>query len=579
MDVGNKTLAQLSLEGKEKMYVTLEVGSKISGYTKEYLERLCRLEKVEYRLRGGDHVIELTSLLDATHTILLSYEDITFVDKSELSAPTQQEAVLPSSGALREITPENATVNSEATRLFSAKLAQGITQEVPRFGDANRTEHSGVQAFSIVGRAVVSDGTTSIDNTGNETHTPLGGIEDLPQISEALSPAEIAVAISTTVVKSPPAYETPSVVIPRVEVSVTTPAPAVEHVKYTPVQLAIGEENPASPIPVPRVPTPGSVISKTMATPAHIPRKPAVRAPVHLHVVREKEKPKEEGPDEWEHALLGIEASVTPEAIVQTTAALPASPYRPIVTSIDATAHHDPAPLFPVVGTLLTIPERIKTETRPGIPDLGKDKQVVVFAPQEYVDAHIHKEVAPPTPAAVAADTFSTTIAKVTEIPIVPVRPTLPQIRVMSQVSSAAAALPMLSEEHQLVLRQQHPLTKSTSFNVAFAALFVGFSVAILGGLLHSSGSDLIASVSYVAAVGSADLGVRAATPASVLEPEQESPVLPFSDETVVTLGETPNSIVVQPVFKDGIGKSYEYTVVGTTSEITRTPEQLGETL
>jgi hypothetical protein len=75
MDTGAKTLAQLSEEGKETKYVTLETGAKISGYTKDYLERLCLLNKVEYRLwSNGNFVIELDSLLRETQAILLSYE-------------------------------------------------------------------------------------------------------------------------------------------------------------------------------------------------------------------------------------------------------------------------------------------------------------------------------------------------------------------------------------------------------------------------------------------------------------------------------------------------------------------------
>ena len=90
MDIGAQTLAQLSLENKEAKYITIEMGSNISGYTKEYLERLCRLNKVIYRIwNNGAFVIELESLLKETHTILLSYEGITFVDKSELSDPTE----------------------------------------------------------------------------------------------------------------------------------------------------------------------------------------------------------------------------------------------------------------------------------------------------------------------------------------------------------------------------------------------------------------------------------------------------------------------------------------------------------
>lgn len=85
MDTDRKTLAELSSEAKEKKYVTLEVGSKISGYTKEYLDRLCNLNKIDHRLWSkGGVVVELQSLLNATHTLLISDDEINFVDKREL---------------------------------------------------------------------------------------------------------------------------------------------------------------------------------------------------------------------------------------------------------------------------------------------------------------------------------------------------------------------------------------------------------------------------------------------------------------------------------------------------------------
>ena len=86
MDSDRKTLAELSSEVKEKKYVTLEVGSKISGYTPEYLDRLCRLDKVEHGLLAkGGFALELQSLLRETHTILISDVGIVFVDDKDLA--------------------------------------------------------------------------------------------------------------------------------------------------------------------------------------------------------------------------------------------------------------------------------------------------------------------------------------------------------------------------------------------------------------------------------------------------------------------------------------------------------------
>jgi len=85
MDPDKKTLDQLSQGGKEKNYVTLETASKLSGYTKDYLERLCRFDHIEHgTLAEGQFVLELESLLRETHTILLNYEGIVFIDKKKI---------------------------------------------------------------------------------------------------------------------------------------------------------------------------------------------------------------------------------------------------------------------------------------------------------------------------------------------------------------------------------------------------------------------------------------------------------------------------------------------------------------
>lgn len=564
MDLGSKTLSQLSEEGKEKMFVTLEVGSKISGYTKEYLERLCRLQKVEYRMRGDIYVIELTSLLDATHTILLSYEDITFVDKNELSDPPPQASAEPVSSALKTITPETSSVNSEASRLFTAKVAEGITQDIPRFSDSNRPDDSASTAFSFVGRAVVSDGTTAVENPGNDAHTPVSVLSSTPARATP-PPAPQSV--------TPDATPAP-VTLRSAPLQPVVSAKVVPAIAHAPIHIPIGGEK-----------------SSVLTSSPEDTKLPEVHTPVHLQVMREKDEPKVSVPDEWDKALLGAEI-VTPEPVslpaqAPVTAGLTPSQYRPITTSLDASAHHDPAPLFPTVGTPVTIPERIKPQEHPSIPALGEDQKVIVFDPQEFSGARMTAPIAAtpsvaPVLPATAQTTSVSTVATATPVaptsarPPVPMRPSVPQIRVMPQVATASSALPMLSEEHQMILREQHPLTKSTAFNVAFAVLFLGFSVSILGGLLRGGELARMAggSVNYVAGVGA--VGATIPTPAvdADIQPVPETKgVLPFSDEITVTEGESPNSIVVQPVFKDGVGGYYEYTIVGTSSEITRVVE------
>jgi hypothetical protein len=153
MNVGNKTLAVLSEEAKEKHYVTLDVGAKVSGYTKDYLEHLCRINKVESRVwNNGQFVIELESLLTETHTILLSYEDIEFVDKAELDDPTPQivTSILTAIGAGVPVHTQMPATEVLRARM-QQKVADGITQSIPTFGEGF------AGAISRVGRSVVSD--------------------------------------------------------------------------------------------------------------------------------------------------------------------------------------------------------------------------------------------------------------------------------------------------------------------------------------------------------------------------------------------------------------------------------------
>lgn len=179
MDTGAKTLAQLAEENKnEKKYVTLEVGSKISGYTKDYLERLCRLNKVEYRIwSNGNFVIELESLLKETQALLLSYEGINFVDKNELTDPTPQVVGSILSSALKEI---HTTV---------APAPKNIPPTVPTFSEKVSTPSAQV---SFVGRAVVSDALHPEEKDASRelVKDAAGGEAGVPQTSLAVPKKE-----------------------------------------------------------------------------------------------------------------------------------------------------------------------------------------------------------------------------------------------------------------------------------------------------------------------------------------------------------------------------------------------------
>lgn len=138
MDIGQKTLGQLSAERNEKKYITLETAAKISGYTKEYLERLCRLGKIEYRLwNNGQYVPELDSLLKETHTILVSFEGIQFVNKDETIEPPKS----PSNVALNtvpETTIPSTSLNTNSKRDDLTFVVRPILSRVDREAGSGR---------------------------------------------------------------------------------------------------------------------------------------------------------------------------------------------------------------------------------------------------------------------------------------------------------------------------------------------------------------------------------------------------------------------------------------------------------
>lgn len=145
MDSDKKTLAELSGEVKEKKYVTLDTGSKISGYTKDYLDRLCRLNKIEHRLwvKGG-FVVELGSLLRETHTLLISDDEISFVHKRELV----------------EQPGEGVTTPSPAQTLGKVSAGSLATQKLA-------VERPATEVVASVGSTPPKSQTGSTQNTGN----------------------------------------------------------------------------------------------------------------------------------------------------------------------------------------------------------------------------------------------------------------------------------------------------------------------------------------------------------------------------------------------------------------------------
>ena len=558
MDVGNKSLSQLSQEAKEKRYVALDVGAKVSGYTKEYLERLCRLNKVEYRMwNNGQFVIELESLLRETHTILLSYEDIVFVEKTELSESTAQivGAVLSSMGQSTTPATNAFEANKQASQMFSQKVTAGITQAVPSFGNANRSpaHANGSSAFSFIGHAVVSD----------------------PLHPDA--PAEIE---KTPITVTPDTQDAAVRISPRVLDIPVKASAAPQKVTHVPTHISISADE--------------GTVSKG--------------GPVHLSVTRENELPeqsaistknstdiKQQKSDEWDALLLekkvlpAVTSEAAPVSAIPAVAHLVVTPdLHPIQTSLDVSVHHDDAPLFSFTEKVTSAHATAETRvtpfefTHPGIPDLGSSKRVVVFSSQETaipqkpatltatpptaaLSAHpeepAHPSVAllfapPPTPPPALSPLPA--VQSTSERKLERVIPTLPQ--------KPQSLLPVKESEHHLIVRENFPLAKSVPFNMAFAAVLC---LSLLSFSLEFPASFLSKPITYVAAVVSAapenstllDLE-KSSTKSEVAAPtKSEMDTLPFSDDIRIATGTAANSITVAPVFGDVEGDSVEYTI------------------
>lgn len=602
MDIGAQTLAQLSLENKEAKYITIEMGSKISGYTKEYLERLCRLNKVIYRIwNNGAFVIELESLLKETHTILLSYEGITFVDKSELSDPT--EVIVPRiliSGQGDIIKAGSKTESITEVKIEDENsYGVGSAQPLPRFGGST----FGSKSLAFVGRAVVSDPEHPGQDIAPKMSTPHAFVErqitmdeDLPK--EAVK--EVAVSAPEAEIKKAASAEIKIAPVPAAETVTQTPQ-AIHHSVHIPISPSSVEKPEVETQPET---TPHAAI--------HIPIAPDKQARIII-----PERPVEEAKkaalkaDDWNSMLFGQEKVEevkveTVEPAVLSKADVP-SPYRPIKTSIDATEHHDDGMLFP--------PMKLDTLNTPqgdtsAVPQAGQ--KVVVFAPESFpghsMQAHVDKSVEEKlitTPAeqmeAKAMEGIiraNPTIAQLAKIPKsdfssgrtpgMPMKPAtnssllpkepLPLMRVMPQLpSDEKHALPMKAEEHHMLVHEAHPLMKSVGFNAA-AVLIVVSSFALAGGMLTGDLGNKLNTASYVAGVGAAFSGDSGSPEGDTPLPTQALPptentnsvnMLPFSNDVVVTDGNKPNSVLVQPVFDDGAGKTYQFDIVPTDTSTT----------
>ncbi len=594
MDIGAQTLAQLSLENKEAKFITIEMGSKISGYTKEYLERLCRLNKVSYRIwNNGAFVIELESLLKETHTILLSYEGITFVDKSELTDPTPPVVGNILSSVLNDVSKAGSMIQSvpESQNEDENSFGVGSAQPVPRFGGST----FGSKSLAFVGRAVVSDPEHPGQDISLQLSTPHAYVERQITMDEDL-PHEEVKQVEVGVAKQEIKKEVPAEIniTPTSTAEIASTLNAIYHSVHIPISPS-SIEKPRDEYQAET--TPHAVM--------HIPIAPDKQARIIIpeRSIEDTKKAALKA-DDWDNMLFGqdktVETKVELAENVRPSKADMPSPYRPIKTSVDASEHHDDGMLFP--PTKLGAFDSQKND-RSATPRDGQ--RVMVFAPEAFpghatAAAHEHNKIegnvtaqsvvptsVEPTlpPMVLSTKSQLSAIANSPMVPIVPMRPVskvsllpkepLPIMRVMPQLPMEDKKnLPMKSQEHHMLMHEAHPLMKSVGFNVA-AVILAASSLVLVGGVLTGDIGGKLNTASYVAGVGQAFGATNTIVPANdVPLPTQTLPpvdsntktvnMLPFSNDVVVTDGEKPNSIVVKPVFDDGAGKAYQYDIVPT---------------
>lgn len=538
-----KTLAQLEEEGKEKRYVTLEMGSKISGYTRDYLERLCRLNKVEYRIwNNGQFVIELESLLKETHAMLLSFEGVTFVEHSELTDPVPQFVA-------NILSPVIAKAQGNVSGKPVAPRSEGTPDPTPTFSGVNN-------AAGTAGPASVETPLTGFSYFGKSVNSK-------NTFDKAVADgAAQAGALPTSHSADPTAKIRPhdewdhsilaahSDIAAKEEAPVAKPSPADVPSQYRPIvtEIDVSAHRDESPL-FPELKKDGFVVSLTdqrvkntssMSGTDTQGREQHAGHSFHVAIDR--------GGTNADASRYREEVSVTPPLVVASTVApaeeKPVVPETPIVATSSAAPEVTKEPKETIVNTTAaTAPlSRPKENTEPLAP-LPRYVPTPVFP------------VSMPVPHAPSR--------------AVRTSGSLPTLRVMPEVAAPQPALPMRSEEHHLSVYDPHPLTKSPTFNLVIAVLLLG-SLAFAVNNYYPGSPEI-----YVAGVGASDApgvpgGVTKAAAdtteydlvyPSVEEAANDPSVLPFSDDVVVAVGDKPETILVQPVFRDKTGIVSQYRI------------------
>jgi hypothetical protein len=170
---------------------------------------------------------------------------------------------------------------------------------------------------------------------------------------------------------------------------------------------------------------------------------------------------------------------------------------------------------------------------------LDEPEQAEVIGQEQVEEAEveaIHHEFVAPPEALQDAESIST-----------PFVPELAPLPVALPTFRTAHDLSLIPEDHGMIVFDKHPLSTSKTFQIVLAVAVVGLT-AILGWF-----SVIDKSASKIAEKQSFTQDTLAGVASS------------FSDEVWLEARPGDNTIVVQPVFRDGKGKSREFLVIPVT--------------
>lgn len=185
----------------KKRYVPLAEAARISGYTHEYIDRLCRIGKIPCRLMGEKTIVELDALLSQTGTILLGGEHIGFIEIDDnspypLIAPAGEVNTTPSrveeksESRFGRIAVVGETIHAEdgdgVAQAMNIPIAPVLAGQ-----SGEKFPSNALPFFSSVRKGEKSGGIHIAVSTGEvSTLTPLPPVKDHQSIHLAISGSE-----------------------------------------------------------------------------------------------------------------------------------------------------------------------------------------------------------------------------------------------------------------------------------------------------------------------------------------------------------------------------------------------------